>query len=227
MEIGGATVFVVDDDDSVRSSLERLLRAAGWSVEAYASAGEFLDRPAFPGTGCVLLDVHMPGLSGPQLHEAMAERGLILPVVFLTGNGDVPTSVRAMKRGAVDFLLKPLDDEALFAAIEQALRRHASERTRQREQREIEARLGRLSPREREVMELVIRGSLNKQIAAELEIAEKTVKVHRARVMEKMEVRSVAELVHLWESLHAALSAALGGEAGTDRIDSVPGRAAS
>lgn len=204
MEIGGATVFVVDDDEAVRTSLARLLRSAGWSVEAYASAGEFLDRPAFDGTGCVLLDVHMPGLSGPQLQEAMAERGLIFPLIFLTGNGDVPTSVRVMKRGAVDFLLKPLDDEALFAAIDQALRRHASERTHQSEQREIATRLGRLSAREREVMERVIRGSLNKQIAAELGIAEKTVKVHRARVMDKMEVRSVAELVRLCESTEPA-----------------------
>lgn len=200
MAPGGATVFVIDDDEAVRTGLSRLLRATGWNVEAYASAGEFLGRPAFFGTGCVLLDVHMPGFSGPQLHDAMFERGLTLPVVFLTGDGDVPTSVRAMKRGAVDFLLKPLDDGELLAAIDQAVQRHIVALARQREQDEIGSRLGRLSAREREVMELVIRGSLNKQIAGELGIAEKTVKVHRARVMDKMEVRSVAELVHLWET---------------------------
>lgn len=194
------TIFVVDDDEAVRVSLSRLLRSAGWKVEAYGSAGAFLERPAFAGIGCVLLDVQMPGLTGPQLQEAMAERGLTLPVVFLTGHGDVPTGIRAMKRGAVDFLLKPLDDQELLAAIEQAVQRHVQAQARQREQDEIGTRLGRLSAREREVMELVIRGSLNKQIAAELGIAEKTVKVHRARVMDKMEVRSVAELVHLWET---------------------------
>lgn len=195
-----STVFVVDDDEAVRVGLSRLLRSAGWEVEAFASAGAFLERPAFTGIGCVLLDVQMPGLTGPQLQQAMAERSLTLPVVFLTGHGDVPTGIQAMKRGAVDFLLKPLDDVELLAAIEQAVQRHVRAQARRREQDEIGIRLGRLSVREREVMELVIRGSLNKQIAAELGIAEKTVKVHRARVMDKMEVRSVAELVHLWET---------------------------
>lgn len=199
MDDGQATVFVVDDDEAVRVGLARLLRSAGWKVEAFASAGAFLERSVFTGVGCVLLDVQMPGLTGPQLQDAMAERGLTLPVVFLTGHGDVPTGIRAMKRGAVDFLLKPLDDEELLAAIERAVRRHAETQVRQREQDEIATRLGRLSVREREVMDLVVRGSLNKQIAFALGIAEKTVKVHRARVMEKMEVRSVAELVHLLE----------------------------
>jgi FixJ family two-component response regulator len=138
----------------------------------------------------------------------MFERGLTLPVVFLTGNGDVPTSVRAMKRGAVDFLLKPLDDEELLTAIDQAVQRHVAAQARQHEQDEVATRLGRLSAREREVMELVIRGRLNKQIAGELGIAEKTVKVHRARVMDKMEVRSVAELVHLCETAGIALQKA-------------------
>lgn len=194
------TVFVVDDDEAVRVSLARLLRSAGWKVETFASAAAFLERPAFAGIGCVLLDVQMPGLTGPQLQQAMVERQFTLPVIFLTGHGDVPTGIQAMKRGAVDFLLKPLDDEELLAAIEQAVQRHAQTRARRKACDEIGARLKRLSAREREVMERVIRGSLNKQIAGDLGIAEKTVKVHRARVMDKMEVRSVAELVHLWET---------------------------
>jgi FixJ family two-component response regulator len=205
MDLSQTTVFVVDDDEAVRASLARLLRSTGWNVETYASAREFLARTVFSGTGCVLLDVQMPGVSGTQLHESMYQRGLTLPVVFLTGHGDVSTGVRAMKRGAVDFLLKPLDEEELLAAISQALERHAREQARRREWQDIAERLGRLSAREREVIENVIRGSLNKQIAAELGIAEKTVKVHRGRVMEKMEVRSVAELVHLCETASPAL----------------------
>ena len=192
-----ATIFVIDDDDSVRTGLSRLLRAAGWQAELFASAGAFLDRPAFVGNGCVLLDVDMPEINGPRLHEMMLERAIDLPVVFLTGKGDVPTSVLAMKRGAVDFLLKPVENEALFTAIDIALQRHASHQAHQQEQLGISTRLARLSVREREVMDLVVLGRLNKQIAAELGIAEKTVKVHRGRVMEKMEVRSVAALVHL------------------------------
>lgn len=191
------TIFVIDDDEDVRTSLSRLLRAAGWEVETFASADQFLERPAYPGTGCVLLDVDMPGMTGPRLHETMPARGIDLPVIFLTGKGDVPTTVQAMKRGAVDFLLKPVENDALFAAIDIALRRHACDQAHRREQLDIATRLLRLSAREREVMELVILGRLNKQIAAQLGIAEKTVKIHRGRVMEKMEVRSVAALVHL------------------------------
>jgi two-component system, LuxR family, response regulator FixJ len=206
-----ATVFVVDDDEAVRSSLSRLIRSAGWQVEACASANEFLERLPFAGTACVLLDVQMPDLTGPQLYEAMCARGQPLPSVFLTGHGDVATGVRAMKRGAVDFLLKPVDDEELLAALDHALRRHAREQILQRECDDVAQRLGRLSAREREVMELVIRGRLNKQIAAELGIAEKTVKVHRGRVMEKMEVRSVAQLVHLLNVNGIALAGEVGG----------------
>lgn len=191
------TIFVIDDDEDVRTSLSRLLRAAGWQVETFASAGDFLERPACAGTACVLLDVDMPEMTGPRLHETMLARGIDMPVIFLTGKGDVPTTVQAMKRGAVDFLLKPVENDALFAAIEIALRRHASDQAHRREQLGIAMRLDRLSAREREVMELVVLGRLNKQIAAELGIAEKTVKIHRGRVMEKMEVQSVAALVHL------------------------------
>jgi len=193
-------IFVVDDDAAVRRSLLRLMRAAGWNAEGFASAAEFLNRPPGPGTGCVVLDVNMPGMNGPELQQRLAELGLSLPVIFLTGNGDVPTGVRAMKNGAVDFLLKPVDDEVLLQAIDAALRRHAVQLAGAGRLREIQGRLELLSPREREVMERVIRGWLNKQIAADLGIAEKTVKVHRGQVMHKMAVRSVAELVRVCDT---------------------------
>jgi len=178
----------------------RLLRTAGWNAEAFASATEFLNRLPWPGTGCVVLDVNMPGMNGPELQQRMAELGLSLPVIFLTGHGDVPTGVRAMKNGAVDFLLKPVDDAVLLREIEAALERHAVQLTEAERQREIRTRLQQLSPREREVMERVIRGWLNKQIAADLGISEKTVKAHRGQAMHKMAVRSVAELVRACET---------------------------
>ena len=196
-----ATVFVIDDDASVRRGLARLLRAQGWKVETFSGAGEFLDREPRSGTGCVVLDVRMPDMSGPELQARMRETGLALPIVFLTGHGDVPVSVQAMKRGAVDFLLKPVDSEQLLRTVAEALARHAAEIERQLECRHILECLEQLTAREREVLESVIRGQRNKQIAAELGISEKTVKVHRGRVMQKMRVRSVAELVHLCESV--------------------------
>jgi FixJ family two-component response regulator len=200
MNAGDTTIFVVDDDAAVCRGLARLLHSSGLHVETFSNAREFLARPAFSGTGCVILDVCMPGITGPELHERMSGKGLSLPVIFLTGHGDVPTSVKAMKKGAMDFLLKPVDDEVLLEAVRQAVRRHAAGQAREQERERIDACLARLSLREREVMEHVIRGRLNKQIAADLGIAEKTVKVHRGRLMEKMEVGSVAELVHLCES---------------------------
>jgi FixJ family two-component response regulator len=195
MSAGQATVFVVDDDPSVRQALARLLRSAGCRVETFASADEFLGRTPGAVAGCLILDVRMPGTSGPELHERMAERDISLPVVFLTGHGDVTTGVRAMKRGAVDFLLKPVDDQLLLQTVRRALDRHAAQQASENMRREIQARAARLSPRELEVMKHVIRGALNKQIAAELGIAEKTVKAHRGAVMEKMAAGSVAELV--------------------------------
>jgi len=196
----GATIFVVDDDASLRKSLVWLLRSAGWHAEAFASAEEFLARPPFSGTGCLILDVRMPNLTGPDLRDRLAASHSMLPIIFLTGHGDVPTGVDAMKKGAVDFLLKPVDDEVLLQAIQRAVDRHRTVQAHARELENIRERVARLSDREREVMEHVIAGCLNKQIADALGIAEKTVKIHRGHVMQKMEVHSVAGLVHLCES---------------------------
>jgi FixJ family two-component response regulator len=195
-----ATIFVIDDDASMRRSLSWLLRSAGWRAEAFASAEDFLARAALPGNGCLILDVRMPGMAGPELRDHLAARNISLPIIFLTGHGDVPTGVEAMKKGAVDFLLKPVDDQVLLEAIQSALERHRTAQAQAEELNSIHNRLARLSPREREVLECVIGGSLNKQIAEGLGIAEKTIKIHRGRVMQKMEVSSVAELVHLCEA---------------------------
>jgi FixJ family two-component response regulator len=192
-----ATIFVVDDDASMRKSLLWLLRSAGWHAEAFASAEEFLAQPPFSGTGCLILDVRMPNVTGPQLRDQLDARNSLLPIIFLTGHGDVPTSVDAMKKGAVDFLLKPVDDQVLLQAIQLAVQRHRAAQANVRELHAIRDRVARLSAREYEVMEYVIAGCLNKKIADALGIAEKTTKIHRGRVMQKMEVNSVAELVHL------------------------------
>ena len=198
------TVFVVDDDPSVRRGLDRLLRSAGYSVEVFKSAQDFLVRAPYVGTGCMILDVQMPGTTGPELHSRIAEKGVSLPVVFLTGHGDVSTSVAAMKNGALDFLEKPVDDEVLLDVVRQAIARHASTQMLEKVRRRIDDRLATLSAREREVMLEVIKGRLNKQIGDALGITEKTVKVHRGRVMEKMGVASVAELVHLCDTIGIA-----------------------
>lgn len=195
-EARAPVVSVVDDDESVRKSLSRLIRAGGWNAQTFSSAREFMDCMPSPGAACVVLDIQMPGLTGPQLHEWMAGKGISLPVIFLTGHADVATSVQAMKRGAVDFLMKPADDEVLLETIRHAIARHATEESREKNQEEIKERHACLTGREREVMGHVIGGRLNKQIAADLGISLKTVKVHRARAMEKMGVRSVAALVH-------------------------------
>ncbi len=195
-----ATVFVLDDDAGVRTGLGRLLRSGGWNVEVFANAQDFLDRSPSDAIGCVLLDVEMPGMSGPELHERLAANRIRLPVIYLTGNSTVPISVRAMKQGAVDFLEKPIDADALLAVVEQAVAAHRGACAERNRLDGIKHRLALLSIREREVMEHVIRGRLNKQIAANLNIALKTVKVHRGRVMAKMKVRSVAELVRLCDA---------------------------
>jgi FixJ family two-component response regulator len=195
------TVFLVDDDASVRKALTRLIRSAGYDVQAFASAREFLNHSDFGerSPACLVLDVRMPGLSGLDLQRELQAANRLLPVIFITGHGDIPMSVRAMKEGAIDFLPKPVKDKELLKAIEQALARAKHDHAERLELEDIQRRLDSLTPREREVMTLVVRGLLNKQIGLELGTVEKTVKVHRARVMEKMEVQSVAELVHVAE----------------------------
>jgi FixJ family two-component response regulator len=190
-------VCVVDDDQSVRRSLGRLLKSAGYAAEPFSSAEDYLAREIFEGSICLILDVRMPGLKGPGLQEALEKRGACEQIVFLTGHGDVPTATRAMKNGAVDFLTKPFDDEELILAVERALERAKEQLRRRRERREARRRIGKLTPREFEVLRFVVMGLLNKQIAAELHTAEKTIKVHRGRVMQKLGVTSVPDLVRI------------------------------
>ena len=192
-------VCAVDDDPSVRRGLRRLFKSAGYSAETFASAEDYLAREIFEGSICLVLDVRMPGLKGPGLQEALESRGACEQIVFLTGHGDVPTATRAMKEGAVDFLTKPFDDEELIEAVKRALRRGAEYLRKRREKREARGRIDKLTPREFEVLRLVVMGLLNKQIAAELHTAEKTVKVHRGRVMQKLGVTSVPDLVRVSE----------------------------
>jgi len=193
------TVFVIDDDASIRKSLSRLLRSAGYTSETFSSAEEFLRREHFDGVGCILLDVKMPGLSGMDLQEELNKADYHMPIVFITGHGDIPMTVEAMKKGAVDFLTKPFDDEELLHALRTAIGKDRSARVEYTEVHEVRGRIGLLTPRENEIFRYVATGMLNKQIALELGIAEKTVKVHRGRVMEKLGVDSVAALVRLAE----------------------------
>jgi FixJ family two-component response regulator len=190
-------VFVIDDDPSVRKALGRLLKSAGFPVEVFATAEEFLQQPLPDVPACMILDVRMPGLSGLDLQRTLAERNVSLPIVFLTGHGDIPMTVRAMKAGAVDFLPKPVHVQDLLAAVRQAIARHAQVRQAETEVAEIRRRVTLLSPREREVMALIVQGMLNKQAGHRLGVTEKTIKVHRAQVMRKMQVDSLAELVRL------------------------------
>jgi RNA polymerase sigma factor (sigma-70 family) len=196
-----AIIYIVDDETEVLAGLSRLLRSYGWQAETFEHAEAFLARVPTDGIGCCILDMNMPGMSGEELHVQLLARNVSLPVVFLTGRGTVGGCAASMKRGAVDFLEKPVDSELLIATLERAIARCRERHEQQQQQRQIEARLGQLSQREREVMQHVIRGRLNKQIAADLGIAEKTVKVHRSRVMQKVGVRSVAQLVHLCDQL--------------------------
>jgi FixJ family two-component response regulator/signal transduction histidine kinase len=200
LRAGRPVVCVVDDDATVRESLVRLLAAAEFTVASYASAHEFLARVSLADVACLVLDNRMAGMSGLELHARLAADGDAPPVVFMTGDGDVETGVSAMKLGAVDYLTKPVDSEVLLGAVRKAVERHALDRRQGLEREACKARIGRLSPREREILAHVVRGRLNKQIAADLGIAEQTVKQHRGRVMEKLEVRSVAELVRLCEA---------------------------
>ena len=197
-------VYVVDDDDSLRKALTRLLHAAGYEVRAYASAGDFMLADRDNKRGCVLLDIKMPGPSGLTLQEALSKEEEPLPVIFLTAHGDVPTSVRAMKAGAVDFLTKPIKREVLLNAVRSALARDIQLHSSHEQLRDLRVRFVKLTPREREVLELVVAGRLNKQIAAELGIAMRTVKVHRAQAMIKMRAGSLAELVHFADKMRDA-----------------------
>lgn len=213
MTAGAALIHVVDDDAAHRTALTRLLEAAGFSTRGYGSAGEYLlDESGAGAPGCVLLDLAMPGPSGLELHEALLRRGDAPQVIYLTGHADVPSSVRAMKAGAIDFLSKPVDRTALLAAIREALTRDAAVRSTRARRGALAARYAMLTPKERDVLTRVVAGRLNKQIADELGMAERTVKAHRSQAMEKMRAKSLAELVMLMSELNApARKAAIGG----------------
>jgi len=196
-------IHVVDDDESLRTALLRLLDAAGYEARGYASSGEFLMHPIADRPGCLLLDLNMPGPSGLDLQQDLARRGVCLPVVFLTGRADVASSVKALKAGASDFLTKPVERATLLEALGRALAQDLEQRRTRDEAAQLQARFKLLTPREREVFERVVLGRLNKQIANELGIAERTVKLQRAQVMVKLEVGSAAELGRLAERLQA------------------------
>jgi FixJ family two-component response regulator len=198
------TVFVVDDEDAVRKALSRLLRSAEIDAVVFASGADFLGAHDPDTPGCLLLDVSMPGFDGLELQQTLAARGSDLPIIFLSGRADVPISVQAMKQGAADFLTKPVRDEVLLIAVRNAFEKDRAARTTRAELGDIATRLATLTRREREVLEHVVSGQLNKQIAGDLGTVEQTVKVHRARVMEKMKVQSLAELVRLVERSRAS-----------------------
>jgi len=193
-----ACVSIIDDDGLVLRSLDRLLRSLGFAVDTFATPRDFLDQPASDAPGCIIMDLSMPGLSGLELQQALSRTGDPRPVVFISGAASVPASVAAMKAGAVDFLTKPLDHDRLLGAVRSAIEQDRASRDRRVNSAALAERLTSLTPREREVLERVVAGRLNKQIASELGTAEKTIKVHRARMMQKMQVDSVAELVRLW-----------------------------
>lgn len=199
-------VFVVDDDISVRESLELLIRSAGWQPETFSSAQRFLSHPRTPVASCLLLDISMPGLNGLELQKRVATEHPDVPIIFITGHGDVPKTVQAMKAGAVEFLTKPFNDEVLLGAIRQALERSRVAVGQQAEIKELRSRYSCLSAREREVMALVVAGLLNKQVGGELGISEITVKAHRGKIMQKMKADSLPHLVNMAGKLGLASS---------------------
>jgi FixJ family two-component response regulator len=203
-------VFLIDDDSSVRKGVSRLLRSAGYKNEAFASACDFLKREQHSGPTCVIVDVRMPGINGMDLQQTLIQHGREEQLVFITGHGDISMCVQAMKAGAIDFLSKPFRNGELLQCVERALTRSAEQRLRNAEKHEARCLLDLLTPREFEVMQLVITGMLNKQIAGELGTAEKTVKVHRGRTMQKLQVASVAELVRLVQKADIPASAGSG-----------------
>lgn len=195
-------VHVIDDDPSFRIAIERRLKFAGYEVETYSSAEQLLDRvPDLERPGCILLDVRMPGLTGLELQDWLSERGSILPIIFLTAHSDTPTTVRAIKAGAEDFLTKPASAEQLIEAVQRAITRSESTHDRRKERDVFHGLLATLTRRERQVFDLIVRGRINKQVAYELGMTERTVKAHRHQVMEKMQVRSLAALVSIAERL--------------------------
>jgi FixJ family two-component response regulator len=198
-------VFIVDDDLSVRRSTERLVQATGLKVQTFTSAKEFLKNARFEGPACLVLDVRMPGLSGMDLQQELTQSGIQIPIIFITGHGDIPMSVRAMKAGAVEFLTKPFRSRGLLDAIRAALERDRSAHKERSETGELRQRYEQLTPREREVMVLVAAGLLNKQVAGELATTERTIKFHRAHIMQKMHAESLADLVRMTEKLGAVI----------------------